>query len=171
MSREAPVRFREGLGVKSPRATRLMLGLDGPKAEAEAIRDRLRDFLRDNLKLELSQAKTLVTHAKTDKARFLGYEISIGGARGKANGLPILRIPNQAIEDKINRYRRNGKAVARLELIDDSDLAIIDRYGQELRGYAQYYAYARNRHWLNRLQWYMQTSLLKTLAGKHGSSV
>ena len=34
MSREAPVRFREGLGVKFPRATRLLLGLAGTKEEA-----------------------------------------------------------------------------------------------------------------------------------------
>jgi len=148
-----------------------MLGLDGPKAEAEAIRDRLREFLHDHLKLELSQAKTLITHAKTEKARFLGYEISIWNGRGTAHGTPILRIPNRVIEEKIERYCKEGKPVARLELIDDSDLAIVARYGQEFRGYAQYYAYARNRFWLNRLQWYMHVSLLKTLAGKHNSSV
>jgi hypothetical protein len=148
-----------------------MLGLDGPKEEAEAIKARLKDFLRDDLKLELSQEKTLITHATTEKAKFLGYEVSIWTTRGLANGMPVLRIPNQAIEEKIKRYCQEGKPVARLELIDESDLAIIDRYGQEFRGYAQYYAYARNRFWLNRLQWYMGVSLLKTLAGKHKSSV
>ena len=148
-----------------------MLGLDGPKAEAEAIRERLGGFLRDHLKLELSQAKTLITHATTEKARFLGYEISIWDERGTARGIPVLRIPKQVIEEKIRRYSNEGKPVARLELIDDSDLAIVARYGLEFRGYAQYYAYARNRFWLNRLQWYMGVSLLKTLAGKHKSSV
>ena len=35
----------------------------------------------------------------------------------------------------------------------------------------QYYAFAKNRFWLHRLHWVMRTSLLKTLAAKHKSSV
>jgi group II intron reverse transcriptase/maturase len=148
-----------------------LLGLDGPKEDAEEIRSRIGEFLRDNLKLELSQEKTLITHAKTEKSRFLGYEISTWNARGPNSGAIVLRIPNQTIEDKIARYSREGKPASRPELHNESDFAIIDKYGLEFRGYVQYFAYARNRHWLNRLQWYMEVSLLKTLAGKHKSSV
>ena len=46
-------------------------------AEAEEIKNRLAAFLRDELKLELSQEKTLITHARTQAAPFLGYEITI----------------------------------------------------------------------------------------------
>ena len=42
-----------------------LLGFTGPKAEAEEIKQRLAEFLRDELKLELSQDKTLITHART----------------------------------------------------------------------------------------------------------
>ena len=35
-----------------------LLGFIGPKAEAEQIKDRLAQFLRDDLKLELSREKT-----------------------------------------------------------------------------------------------------------------
>ena len=52
-----------------------LLGFTGPKAEAEAIKDQLAAFLRDELKLELNQEKTLITHARTRAARYLGYEI------------------------------------------------------------------------------------------------
>ena len=52
-----------------------LLGFTGPKAEAEEIKQRLARFLRDELKLELSADKTLITHARTQKARFLGYDI------------------------------------------------------------------------------------------------
>jgi group II intron reverse transcriptase/maturase len=48
-----------------------LLGFTGPKAEAEEIKQRLAEFLRDELKLELSQGKTLITHARTQAARFL----------------------------------------------------------------------------------------------------
>src|SRR5688572_19442760 len=39
-----------------------LLGFAGPKAEAEEIKARLTAFLRDDLKLEMSQDKTLITH-------------------------------------------------------------------------------------------------------------
>src|SRR5262249_23218966 len=83
MSREAPVRFREGLGVKFPRATRLLLGFDGPRDEAEEIKTRLGTCLHDDLRLEMSPEKTLITHAGTEFARFLGYEI---GTRSRKHG-------------------------------------------------------------------------------------
>src|SRR3954447_801307 len=172
MRREPPVRIREGLGVKFPRATRLLLGFDGPKEEAEEIKDRLGKFLRDHLKLELSPEKTLITHARTESARFLGYEIAAQNYPGRrGHGKIQLRIPTQVIEEKIARYTNEGKPIYRPELANDSDFTIVGLYGQEFRGYAQYYAYAKNRFWLNRLQWYMRTSLLKTLANKHKSSV
>jgi hypothetical protein len=52
-----------------------LLGFIGPKAEAEQIKDQLAVFLRDELELELNADKTLVTHACTQAARCLGYEI------------------------------------------------------------------------------------------------
>ena len=48
------------------------LAFIGPKAEAEEIKQRLRAFLRDELKLELSEEKTLVTHTRDSAAKFLG---------------------------------------------------------------------------------------------------
>jgi group II intron reverse transcriptase/maturase len=149
-----------------------LLGFAGPREEAEEIKDQLGMFLRDHLKLELSPEKTLITHARTESARFLGYEIAAQNHPGRpGHGKILLRIPTQVIEEKIARYTNEGKPVHRPELTSDSDFTIVGLYGQEFCGYAQYYAYAKNRFWLNRLQWYMRTSLLKTLANKHKSSV
>ena len=52
-----------------------LLGFAGPKREAEEIKSKIAAFLRDELKLELSQSKTLITHATSQAAHFLGYEI------------------------------------------------------------------------------------------------
>ena len=52
-----------------------VLGFIGPKAEAEQIKESLETFLRDTLKLELSREKTLITHATSQAAKFLGYEL------------------------------------------------------------------------------------------------
>jgi hypothetical protein len=40
-----------------------LLGFAGPKAEAEEIKERLAQFLRGEIKLELSPEKTLITQA------------------------------------------------------------------------------------------------------------
>jgi hypothetical protein len=45
-----------------------LLGFTGPKAEAEEIKQRLTQFLREDLKLELSRDKTLITPARSDRA-------------------------------------------------------------------------------------------------------
>jgi Reverse transcriptase (RNA-dependent DNA polymerase) len=84
-----------------------LLGFVGPKAEAEQIKQRLAEFLRDDLKLELSQEKTLITHARTGAAKFLGYEITIQHSnhrltRGRraVNGVVRLRVPAEVIKAK-----------------------------------------------------------------------
>ena len=60
-----------------------LLGFAGPKNEADEIKARIGRFLRDSLKLELSDAKTLVTHGRTKAARFLGYEVVVQGSNNK----------------------------------------------------------------------------------------
>jgi hypothetical protein len=56
-------------------------------------------------------------------------------------------------------------------MLSESDFDIIARYGSEYRGIVGYYAAAENRGWLHRLRRVVELSMLKTLAGKHKSSV
>ena len=72
-----------------------LLGFTGPKAEAEQIRDTLAAFLREELRLELSADKTLITHGRTQKARFLGYDLIVqhSPSRPRVNGRIGLRVP------------------------------------------------------------------------------
>ena len=156
----------------------ILLGFTGPKAEAEEIKHRLAQFLRDDLKLELSETKTLITHARTSAARFLGYEITtqhanhvIVGGRRVANGGIRLRVPREVIKTKCSRYMQRGRPERRPGLMNEQDHAIISRFGAEYRGVVQYYLLAGDVHRLSRLHWVMATSLLKTLAGKHDSTV
>lgn len=148
-----------------------LLGFAGPREEAEEIKNRIGEFLRDHLKLELSPEKTLITHAGTEKAQFLGYEIGTNTYPGIARGNVDLRLPAQKLEAKIAKYQRNGKPVHRSELINDSDFDIVARYGSEYQGFVQYYGYAQNRFWLNHLRYVMELSMLRTLASKHKTSV
>jgi group II intron reverse transcriptase/maturase len=156
-----------------------LLGFIGPKAAADEIKRRLGEFLQDNLKLELSESKTLVTHGRTQAARFLGYEVIVQesttklDARGRrsTNGIVGLRIPAEVVRAKCAFYMRGGKPVHRGERHHDSPFSIVSQYQAEFRGIANYYRLARNLGALNRLRWVMETSLAKTLAGKLKISV
>src|SRR3982750_1978416 len=71
MSREAPVRFREGLGVKLPRATRLVICCRGTADEAmTAMRTMM-----SKLRLTVNETKTRLCHVPEETFDFLGYTI------------------------------------------------------------------------------------------------
>ena len=155
-----------------------LLGFTGPKAVAEKIKSHLARFLREDLKLELNQGKTLITHARTGAARFLGYEITVQHADSKltkgqraVNGVVALRVPLDVIKAKCVPYLRRGKPARRPQLLNLSDSLIISDYGAGYRGLVQYYLLAGDVWRLNRLRWVMETSMLHTLADKHRSSV
>jgi hypothetical protein len=150
-----------------------LLGFTGPKAEAEQIKAKLAAFLRDDLKLEMSQEKTLITHARTGAARFLGYQITVQHAncRRTVNGVVGLRVPKDVIKAKCAPHLKLGKPEARTRLVNEDDHTIVETYGAEYRGLVNYYLLAGDVWRLNRVHWVMQTSLLKTLACKHDSTV
>ena len=155
-----------------------LLGFIGPKAEAEEIKASLAAFLRETLALEMNADKTLITHATTSAARFLGYEISvlrsstkITNGRRSVNGRIALRVPRDVITAKCARYRRRGKPWHRSALQNLPDYDIVATYGAEYRGIVGYYLLAQDVWRLNRLRWNAETSMLKTLGAKHKSSV
>jgi group II intron reverse transcriptase/maturase len=152
----------------------VLLGFAGPKAEAEEIKQRLTQFMRDELHLELSDEKTLITHARTSAATFLGYEITTQtgtGGRKSLNGTIALRVPTSVITTSCAPYLARGKPAAQPALHNLDDHDIVAAYGAQYRGIVQYYLHAGDVHRLDRLRWVMETSLLKTLAAKHNSSV
>lgn len=151
----------------------------GSKTEAEEIKQQLELYLRNNLKLELSKTKTLITHARTESAKFLGYEIRIHQentkhthGRRSINGKIGLLVPHSVIPEKSLRYMKNGKAVHRPVLMNDSDFTIISTYQSEYRGLVEYYRLAYNlSSAFGFLKWLMEISLTKTLARKFKLSV
>ena len=155
-----------------------LLGFIGSFKEAKEIKEKLKAFLASNMKLELSPEKTLITNARNEAAKFLGYEILVQysdtkhtNGRRSLNGIIGLRIPASFVEEKCALYMRNGKPIHRPELINDDDFTIVNIYQSEFRGYVQFYSLAQNIAWLRKLQWVMWSSLMKTLACKHKTSV
>ena len=155
-----------------------ILGFIGPKAEAEEIKARLAKFLRETLGLELNSGKTLITHGRTRAARFLGYDIIVQhcdtkrtGGRRAANGKIALRVPPDVVKAQCARYRQHGKPWHRPRLQNLDDYDIVRVYGAEYRGVVNYYLLAQDVWRLHTLHWHALTSMLKTLAAKHRSSV
>jgi group II intron reverse transcriptase/maturase len=155
-----------------------LLGFTGPKAEAEQIKARLTAFLREELKLELSPDKTLITHARTSAARFLGYEITVQHADQKisrggrinrglraANGKIALRVPKTVITAKCNPYLARGKPAHQPRLKDLSDYDIVARFGAEYRGIVQYYLCATKRSVISPAQ---RAEIGGDISGSHG---
>jgi hypothetical protein len=136
------------------------------------------EFLRDELKLELSKTKTLVTSARSEAARFLGYEVVTlqedtkrTPGRRSINGQIGLKVPTDVIADKCKPYVRRGKPVHRPERLHESPFSMVEKFQVEFRGVVQYYQLAYNVSRLSRLRWVMETSLTKTLAAKLQISV
>lgn len=156
-----------------------LLGFTGPRQEAEQIKACVGEFLHNELKLELSPTKTLITHGRTQAARFLGYQIVVLHADHKhdhrghrsINAAIGLKVPADVIRAKRAPYLHHGKPIRRTERIVDTDFSIVARFQAEFRGVAQYYKLAFNRHQLGRLKYVMERSLTKTLARKYRISV
>jgi group II intron reverse transcriptase/maturase len=155
-----------------------LLGFIGPKAEAEEIKAKLARFLRETLGLKLNATKTLITHARSQRARFLGYDIivqhsstKISNSRRTANGRIALKVPPDVIKGQCARYRKHGKPWHRPQLQNLNDYDIVRVYGAEYRGVVNYYLLAQDVSRLRTLRWHAETSMLKTLALKHRSTV
>ena len=98
-----------------------LLGVSGPMQDAIKVKEQIRTFLVSELKLTLSEEKTLITHAKTEKARFLGYDIHVlhhdakHDKRGQRsiNGVIGFRVPDEKMKTKARQYKKSGKPTHR----------------------------------------------------------
>ncbi|WP_134091275.1 reverse transcriptase domain-containing protein [Olivibacter sp. XZL3] len=167
-----------------------LIGIIGSKQDAKEVKDDIKNFLDQKLKLELSDEKTLITHTE-DSARFLGYEIfvrksnaqrrDIAGRLRRTYGKRVyLKLSTETMRNKLLDYDvlefryQNGKEIwkpkCRSGLIFNDDLEILDRYNREIRGFYNYYAIANNCSELHNFRFIMEYSMYKTFAGKYKSS-
>jgi group II intron reverse transcriptase/maturase len=156
-----------------------LLGFSGPRAEAEAIKEQLGQFLREALQLELSEPKTRITHARTEAAHFLGYAITTLQAdshhdrlgRRSLNGQLGLHVPREVVRAHCRRYQAHGRPRPLLARGHDSPFSIVAQYQQEYRGVVEYYRLAQNLAQFRRLRGVMEASLVRTLAAKAKTSI
>jgi len=151
-----------------------LLGFSGPRAEAEAIKQQLQQFLHEHLHLDLSEAKTLITHARTERAHFLGDESDTiyadsrhdGTGRRSVNGQIGLHVPRAVLRAHGRRYLRRGQPGPLGARLHDTPFSIVAAYQQEYRGVVEYYRLAHNLRQLTGRHGVMEASLVRTLATK-----
>lgn len=164
-----------------------LVSVIGSKEDAQSVKDHLTDYLKQELNLELSQEKTLITH-NTKFVRFLGYDLTTWKKpyikKGKDGRISVtyghiaLYLPKDVWVGKLVKLNaikkdslNSGKWLAkqRGELINLDDLEIISTYNSEILGLYNYYKLATNVSVLNNFWWIMQNSMLKTYASKYRS--
>ena len=91
--------------------------------------------------------------------------------RRRVNGVIGLRVPRDVIQSKCAPYLKLGQPEFRADRINFDDALIVSTYGSEYRGLVQYYLLAGDVSRLRRLRWCAETSMLKTLAAKHRTTV
>ena len=163
----------------------------GSKADCLKAKEDIKIFLQEQLKLQLSDEKTLITNAH-DTAKFLGFEVTVRSTnktKKDYRGIPIrsldhkvvLLLPFEAMRKKLLDYNamriivRNGKEVwestSRPYLRSNDDLEILNRYNSEIRGIYNYYCIANNVNILNSFYGVMKESMYKTFSSKYESTV
>jgi hypothetical protein len=167
-----------------------LVGICGPRTLAEQVKEELSDFLRESLKLTLSEEKTCITHARKEQAQFLGTQLSIG--RGgiqrvvtttNGSGKPIKRrstgsemLMTAPMSKLIKKLQSKGFCTAEGHphskkgwLHFDAD-QIVALYNGINRGIQNYYRFADNFNHLTQVQYILRFSLAKTLAAKYKCS-
>lgn len=106
------------------------------REEAETLKQEMAEWLKNNLGLELSEEKTLITHAD-EKLRFLGYDLQ--GLRNP-NGKRWLRlsIPAEKQHDLVEELKR----ATRYRHAPEYD--VFSNVNAVMRGWSNYFRYANN---------------------------
>ena len=138
-----------------------VLGAICSKSEAEEIYRNRETFLKDNLKLNTSKAKSGLKH-HTEIIRFLGYDSTVRNSekivKGTVLGQPLKKrslkaqITLYAPEAKLKSFADTHKygnwetmeAIPNSFLSQTSDAEITRHYSAEMRGVARYYVLAEN---------------------------
>jgi hypothetical protein len=151
----------------------------GSKKLAEEIRGKIKDYLLNELKLELNIEKTVITNPLDERIKFLGYEISksknnaqlfknsLGRKVRGVNGIINLLVPGEVIREKIKPFKRGVKPIHHNGRVNLPVAEIISEYNAEIRGLYNYYSMATDVGTkLNKYKYYHYFSMVKTIAKK-----
>ncbi|MGM8249628.1 reverse transcriptase domain-containing protein [Clostridium perfringens] len=164
-----------------------LIGVIGSKEDAIILKDKISQYLLNQLKLKLSAEKTLITH-NSKLVRFLGYNIGIhegyrktgkdGNIKVSTAGNVTFYLPHDCMRDfmlknKFIKINDDGswKAIHKPTLVNLEDIEIISYYNSAIRGFYNYYKYANNVCNFADARYLIRLSWGRTMANKYKSSV
>ena len=168
-----------------------LIGVIGSKEDCKKIKEDIKVYLDEKLKLELSDEKTLVTNAKKP-AKFLGFDVSVRNSdesKRDKHGRTVrcfgdkivLRVTVDVMKKKLLSYNamklvnKKGTEVwkprSRYYMKDLDDLEIISQYNAEIRGFYNYYSIANNSSFVQSFSYILEYSMYKTYALKYQTSI
>lgn len=170
-----------------------VIGIRGSKVSAKAIYQNVKDFLRNDLKIELNEEKSLITDPRKGRAKFLGAELRIISSRTFHNkkttriykgGTRKVRVPGnrmialapieklvKKLEDQgvckiLNLRKRVFIPTRKSAWVNLETQDIIGKYNSVWLGIINYYSFAWNRSQLNLIQFLLHHSAACTLMNK-----
>ena len=170
-----------------------LIGIIGSKQEAETLYSEIKNSLNATLKLDISEEKSGIHHAK-EGTSFLGYVVQnytsekivkvhspvhtrVGAATRRTVKERIqLRVPQTKMSEFCQRKGYGDYSTLRPShkpgWVNVDDEEILLAYNAEMRGIANYYALANEaKGGLKKLMYIAESSFLATLANKHNSTI
>jgi group II intron reverse transcriptase/maturase len=173
-----------------------VLAFTGTHGEAQLIKDRIRDWLKEELSLSLSEEKTSITKIQQG-IKFLGFEIIMRSNRSTK----ITRLSEQNSKTKeYNRFLRRTTS-RKINILPDKyrllsrlvlgkfctektyfpigirswaqfdEYEIVLKYRRIMVGLTNYYRNCDNVYFLNRVSYILQYSCAKTISVRQKSSI
>lgn len=158
-----------------------IIAIRRPRSDVTKILDKIKNFLKEELNLTLSETKTSITNPRSELALFLGTQIHISshkyyslrpkGVKVRSASQIRLIAPMERIYKKIAAAGfmdlETKKGIPRFLWLHNDKDEIIRLYNSVLRGYLNYYSFAMNYGRLAAsLRFILYTSCAKLLAAK-----
>jgi RNA-directed DNA polymerase len=136
---------------------------NGSRAEVEATKQAIHDFLHSELHLELSEEKTLITHVN-DGFTFLGFHIQ----RHKPEGRWVVHLRPAA--KAVDRVKRKIKSLTTRGWTWMDEYTRLTTLNSVVRGWAEYYRHTSLLSDIAHITWYTWQRYLGWLLKKHKGS-
>jgi hypothetical protein len=138
-----------------------LLLTNGSKAEATRLKDEFRTFLKEELKLELSEEKTQITHVNQG-FDFLGFHVQRYVSAHDRPKVLVTPAP-----ENLRRLKLKIKEMTKRKRFQDSPLLKFSALNAVLRGWINYYRHSNVKKIAKDLDFWVNQRLFKWLVKRH----
>jgi hypothetical protein len=139
---------------------------NGGKGKLQEMKEQVKQFFLKELKLELSEEKTLITHV-FDGFEFLGYHVKRYKRVGSGKYITLTSVP----DEKVRKFKQKiQKATSGKGAFFESAVYKLIALNSMINGFANYYKYT---NWIGlgvtkELDWFINDRMYRWAKRKHG---